>query len=162
MKRDSSVGLQATQLTGCVCAAGKQVQSLSHTGHACTCTSTSSWTSDPAVRRPLTVVGGDQRLLAEIPHFNSTDRKHEPGLRCNQHFSNSGKATDANKQQHEKASPTVQAASHSSAGPTNRADCAHNVVVVMFSEAIHQQLLILCQLPQFQSTCRPAAKQSPA
>lgn len=60
------------------------------------------------------------------------------------------------------ALPTVHAASDSSAGSKDWADCGHNVVMVMFSEAIYQQMLILWQFPQFQSTCRVDVNQSPA
>lgn len=83
MKRDSSVGLQATQLTGCVCAEGKQVQRLSHAEHACTLKMTSSLIIESVLRPPLTIVRSDKRLLTEIPHFNS-NRKKETRLRCNQ------------------------------------------------------------------------------
>lgn len=170
MKRDSSVGLQATQLTGCVCAEGKQVQRLSHAEHACTLKMTSSLIIESVLRPPLTIVRSDKRLLTEIPHFNS-NRKKETRLRCNQMLKNDNTGKTVlpwsqepwfNKHQYNKASPTVHAASDSTAGSNNRADCGHNVVMVMFSEAVHQQMLILCQFPQFQSTCRVAFKQSPA
>lgn len=55
-----------------------------------------------------------------------------------------------------KASPTVHAAGDGTARSNNWADRGHNVVMVMFSEAVHQQTLILCQFPQFQSTCKVA------
>lgn len=67
----------------------------------------------------------------------------------------------SNGHQSNKRSPTVRAAGDSTVGASDRADRGHNAVMVMFSEAIHQQMLILCQFPQFQSTCMATVKQSP-
>lgn len=68
MKRDSSAGLQATQWMGCVCAEGKQESQ-----------SEGRITTRGALlrrhRRPLTIVCSNERLLTEIPHFNSMGRK---------------------------------------------------------------------------------------
>lgn len=73
-----------------------------------------------------------------------------------------GDTVVSNKHQYNKPSPTVHAASDSTVGSSDWADRGYNVVMVMFSEAIHQQMLILCQFPQFQSTCRVIVKKGPA
>lgn len=49
--------------------------------------------------------------------------------------------------------PTVHAASDRSICASSWAHCSDNVVMVMFGEAVHQQALILCQLPELQGTC---------
>lgn len=71
------------------------------------------------------------------------------------------KAVVSNGRQHNKRSPTVHAAGDSTVGASDRADRGHDAVMVMFGEAVHQQMLVLCQFPQFQSTCMATVKQNP-
>lgn len=49
--------------------------------------------------------------------------------------------------------PTVHAASDGTVCTSTWAHCSDNVVMVMFGEAVHQQALVFCQLPELQGTC---------